>query len=65
MINREALQKIAENNLEYKIFSAIAEKGYDTNLINLMFKFISKFFHIRGQLLIQYQRIQKQRISTR
>lgn len=54
MINREALQKIAENNLEYKISSAIAEKGYDTNLINLMFKFISKFFHEIPPELLNY-----------
>lgn len=55
MINREALQKIAENNLEYKISSAIKEKGFDTNQINLMFKFISKFFGRIPPELLRYE----------
>jgi hypothetical protein len=55
MINREALQKIAENNLEYKINSAIKEEGFDTNQINLMFKFISKFFVRIPPELLRYE----------
>ena len=55
MINREELQKIAENNLEYKISSALKAKGFDTNQINLMFKFISKFFGRIPPELLRYE----------
>lgn len=54
MINKEALQKIAENNLEYKICSVIRERKFNTNLINLMFRFITKFFNeIPPELIMQ------------
>ena len=44
MIDRNALQKIAEENLENKISMALSKKGYCLDIIPLLFKFTSRLF---------------------
>lgn len=44
MIDRDALQKIAEENLENNISIALSAKGYCSDIIQLLFKFTSRLF---------------------
>lgn len=55
MINREIMQRAAEENLEYKLSKSLDSNKYSTNAIPLMFKIITLIYkHISPETL-QYK----------
>lgn len=55
MINREIIQRVAEENLEYKLSKLLDSNEYDANAIPLMFKIITLIYKWVSPETLQYK----------
>lgn len=55
MINREALSRIVEENLEVRLNNALNKQGYPTDSTRILFRFIAGIFTLLPPELIKWQ----------